>query len=330
MTPDGKSMTAGCSAARALMDFALSKGCRRDLLLERSGIDPADLWDEENRIPIEKYVALMNAGRELSGDAAFALHFGESDAGIESTIACMMGIFSPSAAGAIAQMSEGGADGDRYRLTRDGDNLWIADTWNADFREGKESSFARVVCAARRLFPGCELVKAVHFTHAEPPDRAEYDRIFRMPVVFNSEQNGLLIDAAWLTQNAAAASQQAFQIARSRVDNANCTRSRVEAVVADRLHTSAVNIDAVARTLAIGRYTLFRKLKAEGVTFRQVVDELRHKMAVQYLRDKKLPVNETAYLLGFSDPAAFSRAFKRWTGQRPSHAATASSTSATG
>jgi AraC-like DNA-binding protein len=53
------------------------------------------------------------------------------------------------------------------------------------------------------------------------------------------------------------------------------------------------------------------------VTFEKVLDELRHNMAVHYLSGKKASVNETAYLVGFSDPAAFSRAFKRWTGSSP-------------
>jgi AraC-like DNA-binding protein len=53
------------------------------------------------------------------------------------------------------------------------------------------------------------------------------------------------------------------------------------------------------------------------VTFEKVLDELRHKMALHYLNGKKVSVNQTAYLLGFSDPAAFSRAFKRWTGASP-------------
>ncbi len=53
------------------------------------------------------------------------------------------------------------------------------------------------------------------------------------------------------------------------------------------------------------------------MTFEKVLDELRHKLARHYLNDKKISVNETAYLVGFSDAAAFSRAFKRWTGSSP-------------
>jgi len=326
--------TAHVAAARALMDFALSKGCSTAFLVERSGIDLADLRDDENRIPLAKYVALMKAAQEATGDPAFALHFGESDAGLEATLACMMGVFSPTMAGAFAHLNGDGRDpgsnSDRYRMTRDEEGVWIADTWNADFPEGKESSFARAVCAARRLLPGMDFMKAVHFTHAEPPYRAEYDRIFRMPIVFGSDRNALLTDAAWLTQMQKPQEplQHVLEIANARAEPflrraeaANCTRSRVEAVLADLLQTAEVSSEAVARNLGVGRYTLFRKLRAEGVTFRQVLDELRCKLAVDYLREKKLAVNEASYLLGFSDPAAFSRAYKRWTGHRPSRSA---------
>lgn len=84
----------------------------------------------------------------------------------------------------------------------------------------------------------------------------------------------------------------------------------------------AVDMSEIAQRLGLSRQTLYRNLKAEGVTFEQVLDELRHKLALHYLNGKKVSVNETAYLVGFSDPAAFSRAFKRWTGTSPRAART--------
>jgi AraC-like DNA-binding protein len=70
----------------------------------------------------------------------------------------------------------------------------------------------------------------------------------------------------------------------------------------------------------MSRQTLFRKLKAEGTTYEKILDDLRHQIALHYLSGKKVSVNETAYLVGFSEAAAFSRAFKRWTGKSPSDA----------
>jgi AraC-like DNA-binding protein len=99
---------------------------------------------------------------------------------------------------------------------------------------------------------------------------------------------------------------------------ANTTRGRVESLLMGILHTGEASMDAVADKLSVSRQTLYRNLKEEGVTFEQVLDELRQKLAMDFLRGKKVSVNETAYLVGFSDPAAFSRAFKRWTGKSPS------------
>jgi AraC-like DNA-binding protein len=70
----------------------------------------------------------------------------------------------------------------------------------------------------------------------------------------------------------------------------------------------------------MSRQTLYRRLKSEGVTFELVLDDLRRRMALDYLGARRVSVNETAYLVGFSDPAAFSRAFKRWTGHSPRQA----------
>lgn len=97
-------------------------------------------------------------------------------------------------------------------------------------------------------------------------------------------------------------------------------RREVEAVIPPLLENGEANIDRVARDMGLSRQTLYRRLKAEGVTFEQLLDELRHKLALKLLRDEHLAVKQASWRLGFSEPAAFSRAFKRWTGTSPSEA----------
>ena len=77
-------------------------------------------------------------------------------------------------------------------------------------------------------------------------------------------------------------------------------------------------MEEVARMMGVSRATLFRKLKAEGINFEQLHDQLRQTLAIHYLQGGKVTVNETAYLLGYSEASSFSRAFKRWTGRAPS------------
>ena len=93
-------------------------------------------------------------------------------------------------------------------------------------------------------------------------------------------------------------------------------RERVRRAVVERLREGEPSIAGVAQALATSERSLQRKLQAEGVSFRDVVDEARHKLAVVYLGDRTLSLTDVACLLGYSEAAAFTRAYKRWTGPR--------------
>lgn len=97
-----------------------------------------------------------------------------------------------------------------------------------------------------------------------------------------------------------------------------CFRSEVERAVEPMLGQHQIGVDAVARTLGMSRQTLYRRLKAEGITFEAILEAKRRQLAIRYLGLERSSVKAAAYKLGFSDPAAFSRAFKRWTGTSPS------------
>lgn len=339
--------TVAVGTVRAWVDLAAASGVRTSALLERSGIDPHALENQDERIPLARLETLISAAKELCGDPALGLHFGERIDCAEYSVASMISYACETVAEALAQRNRYGrlmaevecAQPDRYLLERAHGRVWVIDTRDApnEIPELTEAFFARVACASHQQRERPYLQSA-HFTHAEPPYRSEYDRIFRVPVIFGSDRNALLMDAAWLEQRISVLPRYVFGILSSHaealcrsLDGSKTLRGRVESLLMPILHTGDASIQKIAAKLGVSRQTLFRRLRAEGVTFEQVLDELRHTLALHYLRGQQVSINETAYLVGFSDPAAFSRAFKRWTGssprsllQRPGGAASAS------
>jgi len=328
--------TIAAGFARALIELAVQKDANREALAERSGIDPTDLADQDNRIAFPKFVALMRAAKELTGDPAFALHFGEAFGTDKMSIVGLITHCCETAADAFVQLNRysrlildvdlgGEANGQRFVLARERGALWMVDARPNpnDFPELTESIFARMVTRVRR-FGGPHVVKAVEVTHAEPAYRAEYDRIFQVPVAFESQRNALQIDETFMSTRFPASNNYVFGVLSERaeallrdLESAQTARGRVEILLMPILHTGDVGMDRIAGKLGVSRATLFRKLKAEGVTFEKVLDDLRHRLALDYLSGRRASVNQIAYLVGFSDAAAFSRAFKRWTGKSP-------------
>jgi len=325
------SVSAGFAAN--LIEFAVAKGAERAALVKGAGIDEAKLKDRDNRIALSNYVALMRAAKELTGDSALALHFGEAVDIAEVSIVGLIGQASETILEAFAQVNRyvrlvvdvdvGTAE--RFLLRRERGGLWLADTRPSpnDFPELTESAFAQIVCGSRE-FGETNLAMALHVTHAAPRHRSEYERIFRAPVTFESDWNALLIDEAWLTHKVARLPRYVFgvlsehaQALLESLEAAKTIKGRVESLLLPALHTGEARMEAIAAKLGLSQQTLARKLKAEGTTFETVLDELRHTMALHYLRGRKVSVHEAAYLVGFSDASAFSRAFKRWTGTSP-------------
>ena len=93
-------------------------------------------------------------------------------------------------------------------------------------------------------------------------------------------------------------------------------RKKVEKELIKRLPGLVPSADQVAGALGMSRRTLARKLEQEQTTFREIVDTLMYDLSKSYLSDG-LSVGEISYYLGYADHAAFSTAFKRWSGKSP-------------
>lgn len=328
--------TVSAGYARALLDFAVSRGADAAALLAAAGIAQDELADQDTRLPLRRFKALMDAAKSLCRDPALALHFGASSSFVEMSIVGLIAHASATMSEAFEQMNRyarlvidpDAAEGARFAIRRGGGEVWIEDCRrnSDDFPDLTQSTWARFVSDYARAFPKrASYVTAVHVTHARPPYADEYAAVLKAPVTFSSDRNALRISEDWLAMRLGPANRYVFGIFSARADellkslqSSRSVRGRVERLLIPILHTGQAGMPFVARTMGLSRATLYRRLKAEDVRFDALLDDLRKRMAQHYLNGRKLSVGQTAYLVGFSDTSSFSRAFKRWTGARPS------------
>lgn len=167
--------------------------------------------------------------------------------------------------------------------------------------------------------------RAAHasFTH-EPEDVAEYTRIFECPIQVRAPWDGWALSrtamgvplrrrdpalGGWLER-------QAGEIL-ARLPASGDVRDEVRSALSSPLTAGDMRIDVVARRLATTPRTLQRRLARTGTSFELLCDDVRRHAAEHYLVDPTLSIAEVSYLLGYSEPAAFHRAFKRWHGTTP-------------
>lgn len=326
--------TISAGIVSGLLGFASSLGADPASLIERSGLDPDTLADPDNRVALPHYVRLLRAAQSLTGDPALALHFGET---VGMSKISILGLIMEASAtmgeaflqmqryGRLAAEIEGAADGPRFALTQRFGKLFMVDRRQDpnSVPELTEIAFVSLVCGPRR-FLSRPHVLSVHLTYPAPSYSGEYERIFQCPVHFDSEWNAMELHPQVAEWEVAPGSHYVFGILSGHADRllaeldaAKHLKGRLEALLLPMLHRGDVSADEVAEQLGFSRQTLFRKLKEEETTFSAVLDDLRQRVAKLYLQGDSASVNDTAYLVGFSDPSSFSRAFKRWTGQAP-------------
>ncbi|HXY52088.1 MAG TPA: AraC family transcriptional regulator ligand-binding domain-containing protein [Terriglobales bacterium] len=163
----------------------------------------------------------------------------------------------------------------------------------------------------------------VSFAH-QPEDQLEIEGILGCPIRAHASWNGLAISGdAWrqpllrrdpILRNLL--EQQANEII-ARIPSEDSVAARVRRVLAKRIPRGDTRIDSVARELVTTTRTLQRRLDGEGFSYQDLVEQSRKEAAQRYLSEFSLSIAEIGYLLDYSEPSAFHRAFKRWYGLTP-------------
>jgi AraC-like DNA-binding protein len=195
---------------------------------------------------------------------------------------------------------------------------------HGDPRQPIESTFAALMQATLALTGKPLQPHAIWFQHPAPPEAQEHERIFKTVVHFSRPINRLIFDARSLDWPILSSHQQLYVGFRQQSERllhlrhqAQPWSDRVAQVLLDRWANGIPTLEAIAKALQVSQRHLQRHLQSEGTSYQAVLDDLRRELALQQLQDPLLSIQSVAFGLGFSEPSAFHRAFKRWTGQTP-------------
>jgi len=164
---------------------------------------------------------------------------------------------------------------------------------------------------------------AVALTRERPPCYQVYQDTFRAPVEFGAERDSLTLPHDALDQSLISDNPQMALVHDkimidylAKLKKSNLVH-RVKAAIIDRLPSGEASQQEVAPMVNLSVRSLQRTLKTLETSFQKLLDETRNELAHSYIRDMETDLTEIAFMLGFSEHSAFSRAFKRWTGKSP-------------
>jgi len=301
-------------------------------LFRRAGLDPVHTLDGSARYPRARLMKLWDLAVEATGDPCIGLEVGFS---LRPTSYHALGyswIASHSLHEAMERLCR------YYRViatvplqvelieARAAYELEVIypDPRNPSPPIAQDSFLASIVRLCRTATSESFAPLRVWMNHGDFGRGDEYARQFSAPVEFDMERAVLFFDKATLD-----APLPGDNIELVRANDAVVERylehldpdrvaTRVRELLIDMLPTGNASQRLIARRLNKSVSALQRRLNAEGTTFRDVQDQTRRALAEQYVLDGKYTISQIAFLLGFSDQANFSRAFKRWSGTTPS------------
>lgn len=312
-------------------DLVVSRGLDFDSLVEEACLPRDAIGDPESELPLSSVALLMELAAERSGDPSLGLAYAEA--------------YPPGATGLAAYITfHAGTVGEAIRALVRYSGL-ICHPSPLQLREERDAtalSWSFPTCRSTRRIQFASFINAVlvlrlrhmvgrHWTpmaveveHPELTCPARMRRIFGRRITFNARENSILIDRATVSQATRGADPNLFRILQEFGDaklQEMAARpdlvARTARAITETLNTHPPLLEHVAERLRMTPRTLQSRLAQHGTTYERVLSDTRRSLAERYLRDTRLQLTEIAFLLGFSEQSAFTRAARSWFGCPP-------------
>ncbi len=317
--------------ARQVADLLTDRGQPADLILREVGLARAQIAAPDARIAFAKHVALIEAAAEHLNDPCFGLHFGASLDPLDAGAIAYLAANSPTLGEGLKNFATylvTASEGARARLEPEGRQtrliVEITDPKVARDQQFYEFALAAALNICRFIVGRRIAPDTVELMHLRKTHLGEFRKYFDAPVVFGAGHYAVTLDQSLLATPCRSADPRLFRIVKAHCDEllkksrqAKDLREEVEYLVGSLLPTGTATTAHVASTLGLSERTLSRRLAEQGATFREIIEAQRRRAAFRYLSDPAVRPTQVAYLLGYSEPSAFSHAFRRWTGQSP-------------
>jgi len=313
----------------SFFSYIRARGLDPERLIGKIESDPSSWRDPATSIPLDVWLALNREASRALGDPDFGLGFGMHFWGMPTMLGHLMGACRDMGEAFDAFIRYQGIEHHSWRLSRHDspDLVEIAYESNHSLSSDRliiDFVLANLVNQTQRLTGLPADIASVHFAYARPTNVSLHEKIFHCPVEFDQGRSFFTVRKASLSMPILGASEavkerlveplerelRAHSVERS-------VSGKVAEAIARRRGGKAADAVSVAAELGMGVRDLQLKLKAEGTTFHELRESFLKEMALGYLRDGTLGLKEISFLLGFSEPSAFHRAFVRWTGRTP-------------
>jgi AraC-like DNA-binding protein len=315
------------ATASALIEALEPYGCDSEDLFRKAGLNTSAITIPGARYPLSAVNRLWQLARDATGDPCIGLFVGRSLRPAALHALGFAWLASPDLLQGLERMARYARIANstlRPEIVVTENRVKVVRVVESSISDEAVDGFLSAVIHMCRAMSNAEFApELVTIKHPDNGHIDQYVSYFKSPVEFDADEDALHFDLTVL--------QQPLPVSNLELAHANdkvaerylatldpdLVQDKVREILLDLMPSGSVSQNEVAEQLHRSVSSLQRQLQSEGVSYRQILEDTRRALATQFVREERYSLSQIAYLLGFSDQANFSRAFKRWTGQTP-------------
>lgn len=320
------------SAATGILDTLNDYGSDIDSILYLSGVNSRKIINPEHELELSSFCNLFEASAKITNNHYFGLAFGSNFKPVKLGAIGYLSVNSPTLSAALRTLINyfpAHQDNCILSLSKQADiyqlSYEITDQRIVNRRQDAELSIATFCNLFRQCLGDKWAPLEIHFEHQRiDHNTALYERVFGCPTLFNQNTNAILFRERDLDSIMPNSDPFLFAVLEPYLLQRKENKSSPEDLIIEIKHFLKLNfnntvpsLDNTANYLNISSIELQNKLKNQGACFNNIIKAARQELAIKYISESDLSLTEIAFLLGYSELSAFSRAFKAWTNMPP-------------